>query len=281
MVAVVSYFSACDIVDEPYLIKQKPPDTTTPPDTTQIIQKVLLEDYTGHDCVNCPSAAVEAHDLQEIYGEQLIVIAVHAGWFARPIPQEPALAADYTCDAGETWYNFFQTIANPIGLVNRIETAPGSYLVEWGQWGITIGQEVQKEPQAAMTIENDFNHNTRKLETTVTSRFISEQTDQFSLIVVVTQDSIIDGQKNNDPLVGETPLIEDYVFMHMLRGSLNGDWGEMLTTDDPVEIEKDYAHTITYTFPEEWIPEHCHVVAFIYSNQTKTILQVEEAEVIE
>lgn len=281
MVAVVSYFSACDIVDEPYLIKQKPPDTTTPPDTTQIIQKVLLEDYTGHDCNNCPAAAVEAHDLQGIYGEQLIVIAVHAGHFARPIPQDPALASDYRCEAGETWYDFFKTEANPIGLVNRIETSPGSYLVEWGQWGTTVGQEVLKEPQAGMTIDNTFNESNRMLETTITTRFITEQTDQFNLIVVVAQDSIIDGQKNKDPLIGETPLIEHYVFMHMLRGSLNGDWGEQLTTDDPVEVEKDYVTSISYTFPEEWIPKDCHVVAFIYSNQTKTILQVEEAAVLE
>ena len=246
-----------------------------------IIQKVLLEDYTGHDCVNCPSAAVEATDLQEIYGEQLIVIAVHAGWFARPIPEEPALASDYTCDAGEAWYNFFEAFANPVGMVNRVKDSDGSYLVNWGEWINAVDQEVQNEPQASMTIENNFNESTRKLETTITTQFLNDQEDQFNLIVVVTQDSIIDGQKNNDPLVGETPLIEHYVFMHMLRGSLNGDWGEPLTTDDPVEVEKDYTNTITYTFPEEWIPEQCHVVAFIYSSETMTILQVEEAAVLE
>ncbi len=269
-VVLVSFNSACDIVEPPY-VKHSQVDAKT---------KVLLEDYTGHDCVNCPTAALKAHELKELYEDNLVIIAVHAGWFARPIPQEPALASDYTCDAGEEWYNFFQAFANPIGMVNRIETSPGKYLIAWEEWGTAVAAELQNEPEAAMTIENSFNENTRELETTITTQFITAQASQFNLIVCVTQDSIIDGQKNNNSEIGPE-LIEDYVFMHMLRGSLNGDWGELLTNDDPVVVGKDYTNTITYTFPDEWIPKDCHVVAFIYSSETLSILQVEEAHVLE
>lgn len=269
-VVLVSFFSACDVVEPPYVLN-KPVDAKT---------KVLLEDYTGHDCVNCPTAALKAHDLKELYEDDLVIIAVHAGWFARPIPQEPSLASDYTCDAGEAWYNFFKAFANPIGMVNRVESSPGDYLFDWEEWGTQVGLELQKEPEAGIIIENTFNESTRKLETTITTQFITDQTDKFNLIVCVTQDSIIDGQKNNNSEIGPA-LIEDYVFMHMLRGNLNGDWGELLTDDNPVEVSKDYTNTITYTFPEEWIPKDCHVVAFIYSSETMTILQVEEAAVLE
>ena len=40
---------------------------------------VLLEDYTGQACVNCPNAHDVATELHEEYPENLIVVAMHAG----------------------------------------------------------------------------------------------------------------------------------------------------------------------------------------------------------
>lgn len=273
-------YSSCDVVDEPYWENFKDPNDTIPTDTNTVIQKVLLEDFTGHDCVACPTAALLAEEMKEDYGSGLIVMAVHAGWFARPIEQVPSLNDDFRNPAGEAWYGFFNITTNPIGLINRVEKSGGIYT--WGdsEWEDEVGNQLQNDPQASMEIENNFNESTRVLETTITTQFIDEQADQFSLIVCVTQDSIISGQKNGNEEIGPE-LIEDYVFMHMLRGSLNGNWGELLTEDDPVVVEKDYVNKITYTFPEDWIPKDCHIVAFIYSQENYTILQAEEASVLE
>jgi hypothetical protein len=273
---LVVFFSACDVVEPPYTTENEGPG---PGD--DVVQKILLEDYTGHDCVNCPTAAEEAHDLMGIYDDQLIIIAVHAGWFARPIDEEPALSEYYGTEAGEEWYNYFQAFANPIGMVNRVPSSPGNFLVEWADWGSTIAGMVDNEPGAMMTIENVFNESTRRLETTITTEFLVAQSDAINLVVCVTQDSIIDGQKNNDINVGEIPLIEDYVFMHMLRDNLNGTWGENVSDGEPIELGTAYEKTYSVTFPEEWIPEHCHVVAFVCYEEARTIIQVEEAHVTE
>ena len=62
-----------------------------------MIRKVLLEDYTGFKCVNCPAAAHEAHLLQEFYGDQMVVMGVHAGYYA-----EPDGSGNYTTDLTTT-----------------------------------------------------------------------------------------------------------------------------------------------------------------------------------
>ncbi|MEJ2595729.1 MAG: Omp28 family outer membrane lipoprotein [bacterium] len=272
IIITLALLTACDKVEPPYVVSD-----TGGGNGEEVIQKVLLEDYTGHDCVNCPTAAEEAHNLHNIYGDQLIIMAVHAGWFARPIPEEPSLSEYYGCETGEAWYNYFQAFANPIGMVNRVQTSPGNHLVEWGEWGSEIAALVENTPEAKMSIENNFNTETKKLETKVTTQFLATQNDPFSLMVCITQDSIIGGQKNNDPNVGETPLIEEYVFMHVLRASMNGDWGESLT--DAIEVGTDYEKTYSIIFPDEWIPEHCHVIAFVYNEADNTILQVEDSHV--
>ena len=39
---------------------------------------ILLEDYTGHKCTNCPSAATIAKDLEEDTSLNVIVASIHA-----------------------------------------------------------------------------------------------------------------------------------------------------------------------------------------------------------
>ena len=97
---------------------------------------------------------------------------------------------------------------------------------------------------------------------------------------LITQDSIISGQKNNDPDVGETPLIEEYVFMHTLRGSMNGSWGEPVVEGDQIEVGVTYEKSYSIIFPQDWVPKDCHVVAFIFERNNRTVIQAEEGSVL-
>ena len=40
---------------------------------------VLLEEFTGQECTNCPDAHRLVANLHEQYGEQLVSVAIHAG----------------------------------------------------------------------------------------------------------------------------------------------------------------------------------------------------------
>ena len=44
---------------------------------TQTHRNILVEDFTGHLCGNCPEAAHELDQLHDIYGDTLIVISIH------------------------------------------------------------------------------------------------------------------------------------------------------------------------------------------------------------
>ena len=269
--AVSILFYACEKIDPPY--KEKGGGGNG----GETVKKVLLEDYTGHDCVNCPAAAVDAEELKEFYGEKLIVMAVHAGFFSRPKAELPQ---DFRTEAGEDWDAFFgvSLAGNPNGIVNRVERSEGDYIFNVGEWGPAIAAELEKEAEAKMTIHSDFEQNT--LTSTITSEFLYPLDGTYHLLYCITEDSIIGPQMNNDANVGDTPKIEDYVFMDMLRYT-NSSWGEKLTDDNPIVVGKKYEMEITVNFEAGWVPKNCHVVAFIFNQETKTIIQVEEAEVIE
>lgn len=271
---VAFILNSCDKVSPPFIESR---------DYCNGNKKVLIEDYTGHGCVNCPGAAVLAHDLREQFCDRVVIIGVHAGFFAKPYFEDDTLfAADYTTEAGNEWDTFFgnSALGNPNGLVDRVKTSSG-YVLYPQSWAETVDPLLMEPADALITISNDFNTETNTLTTSVNTEFQESVEGNYRLLVCVTQDNIVSPQKNKDPEIGDTPIDENYVHNHVLRGTLNGTWGEMLSGSGAVEVDVTYGKSYTVEFPADWIPNDCHVVAFVFNEETKTVVQVEEAAVID
>ena len=70
LVSIVALmFQGCDKIDAPYLEKPVINDTT---DTNTYVQKVLIEDFTGHRCGNCPRAHEALKALEDLYGSKIV-----------------------------------------------------------------------------------------------------------------------------------------------------------------------------------------------------------------
>lgn len=265
--ALIVMFSACEKVLPPFKENNSGDN-----DTTKIVKNVLLEDYTGHTCVNCPTAAAIAHDLKQLYGERLIVIAVHAGYFADP--HLGLFENDYRTPAGNEWNTWFGFQNYPSGMIDRIPNAPGDYIVVKDKWGIKVANEMQKEAEAKMNLSVSLSENTAFIE--VTTEFLKSMESTYSLFVGITEDSIVSPQKNENPDIGATPIINNYIFMHMFRGAVNGTWGENIFGDN-IEVGKKYTKSYQYTIIGN--ADNSHVVAYIYDNDTKSVVQVVEKDI--
>jgi hypothetical protein len=269
LIAALIVFAACEKIEPPF--KEDHEGGGTEPGT--VVKKVLLEDYTGHKCVNCAGASKTAHDLKDIYQEQLIVMAVHAGDFALPVPGS-LFSADYRTEAGNQWNDYFGVQAYPSGMVNRAEYNGDLVLTE-SKWGEAIAQALQTEADAEIKINNEYDNG--KVTTTITVKFLHDMPDLYDLQVCVTEDSIVSAQMNADETAGETPVIEDFVFMHMLRGAVNGPWGEDIFG---ATIEPNKEYTVTYDYNITGVARNSHIVVFVYSQGDKSIVQVEQVPVI-
>lgn len=275
LITIATVFISCDKIEAPYKIGGTESERGSSGDTTK---NVLLEDYTGHGCPNCPAAADIAHDLQGVYGERVIILSVHAGYFATPDIFGPEFATDFRCQAGITWDSYFNisNVGNPNGLVDRVEVAPGNYVITPTNWGSKTEERLATDFVAKITIDNNYNTGTRSLSSTITTEFQNNMTGNYALIACVTQDSIIAPQK--DERVGGT--VEDYHHMYVLRGSMNGDWGENVTGGVNPVAGNPYVKSYTINFEDDWVAEDCWVVAFVYDESSKTILQADEEKVM-
>jgi len=275
---IIAFFiSACDKVDEPYKKPQAVPVDTTGvlsgETITDTIDKkvVLLEDYTGHTCVNCPKAHVKAHDLLQKYGNQLVVMAVHQGVFALP-----EASGYYTYDfrvlpTVDDWNQVWGITGYPAGLINRTKYN-GSYVTTYSSWDEKIGDIVTTLPDVIIKIKNYYNSTSKKYTTRINTKFKTDLNGNYKLSVCLIEDSIIKPQKNNDSTIGPTPDILNYVHMHVLRDVVNSTWGTTIVNGS-IAADSSINNAFTLTLKSEWIEEHIFVVAFIYDANDYHILQ--------
>lgn len=260
---------SCDKVDEPFTKKLEIDSTIT--------KTVLLEDYTGHQCVNCPEAGELSHNLKANFKENVVVIAVHAGWFAQPTPSGD-FTADYRTEEGEEWNTTFGVSSYPNGMVNRKGFSSGTNVLSIGAWSDAIITALHEPALLDLSINNEYNSASRELSVTVETEFLGNVNKNLKLVVVLTESGIVSPQKNNNAEIGATPVILNYVHDHMLRDCINGTWGTEIASAGTAN-EDLISKSFTYVIPANFVAENCDVVAFVYDTDTKEVIEAAEGKV--
>jgi hypothetical protein len=232
---------------------------------------VLLEDITGHTCNNCPAATDLALTLHDVYGEDLIIVGVHASSFAEPGPFP--FTTDFRTAAGEEYLTTFGVNSLPAGLVSR-RSFNNSIVVGSGSWGSAVAEIINTPADLEILFDTiEYAAGTNTVEFTIKVVPVNDLTGAHNLTVYLTEDSVIDAQIDNRV---NPPNVLDYVHRHVLRGNVNGIWGDgvgtgTLTAGDTITLP------YTYTLPASVLDAaHCALVAYIYRTDTYEVLQVEE-----
>ncbi len=259
---------SCDKIDNPLIIieeKDVPEnidDTVFFTDSVIVERKqVLLEDFTGHKCVNCPEAAMMAHDIAKANDHKLIIYNIHAGWYATP-DQQGHYTADFICPTGTDLYNNFQVYANPSALIDRVEYN-GTWVLGQNDWPTAIDLELAKENTVNLKLKNKYypKLNTVKISTDIT--FLSEMPGKYKLVVYIVENHIIAPQKNNDPDIGPTPDWLDYEHRNVLRDAVNTTYGEYISASGDVVSGKTYSMDYFYKIDDAWVTANCNIIAYI------------------
>ena len=268
----IGTLSACDIVDGPKV---------DPNGFTGSTNKVLVEDFTGHMCGNCPQAHEKAQSLKTTYGENVVVVAVHAGGFARVIPQI-GYSYNFNTTMGTELESFYQADALtglPIGLVGR-RLWGGSALTRFADWGTDVGAVLAEAPKMRMEVASAYDPSNRNIMLSVDLEYFVTGNANHQIVAIITEDSIIAQQE--DYRLANPSHVEDYVHMHVLRGAITpgGTWGVPVKGNDIFLGEK-LSLQFGSVLDSTWVPKNCHVVVYVHDNATKEILQVEEVKLTE
>lgn len=244
MAAMAIALGSCSNIDEnERLIEVEKPHVNRP---------VLIEDFTGQWCKNCPNAADELEQLAETYGKDAIIgVAIHSGpnGLQGGTDDMPGLMTDL----GNEYYKHFGIDYQPQGQVNR-----GGKLA-YTAWAAAVYTEIQKTPLMNIAVDNDYSSTTRKL--TINAKV--EGVEGIGTIAnCKLQVWLIEDGIKSVQVMPDGSYNQQYILNHVLRDAVNGTWGEPVIISEDAAAEKTY----TYDIPAKWNADNVSVVAFVYDS---------------
>ncbi len=212
---------------------------------------VMVEDYTGVWCGNCPRVIEALSQASQQLGtndNQLIKVGIHR-------------SSSNPTDASYDPYNFDSSSFEPNGgypkaFINRkTRWTP----LEYNNLGMVVSQ-TQLNKRLGLKIRTVTENNTVKL---YVNGLFSDNFNQLSLVVYQLENGLIYDQVNYTSFFNGDDIIQNFQHDHVLKSILSNLSGDLITTSNTGnEFLKEY----TFSLNNVANPDNIEFVAFIINN---------------
>lgn len=217
-------------------------------------RKVLVQEFTGQFCPNCPLGHEALDNIAKQYGENAVIVSIHSGDMAFDDPDFGLKTPD-----GDAYAKEWGIQQYPSAVVNR-----KGVMSDRSQWQGAVFMAGLTAPKVKIALNTQMNDG--KLD--ITADLIAEETMAGAHCQLwIVEDNIVTLQQD-----GEDYIME-YVHNHVYRSSPNGIGG---TEIGDVTSKQVTAKGIS--LDSRWNSDNLKVVAFVYTD--KDVLQAEEVKVV-
>jgi hypothetical protein len=212
--------------------------STTPED-----KKVILEEFTGINCVFCPDGHAIAQAIQDNNPGNVFLVNIHTGNFANPGSGQPDFRTSFgAAIAGQT-----NLTGYPAGTVNRHlfpgQTQGGGTAMSRNQWASASNQILGQAAYLNLGVEAEIDVQTNELTVHVEVYYTGDSPFSTNkLNVALLQNNTLGPQTGGG-------MGNEYVHMHRLVHLVTGQWGiDINNTTSGSFIDE----TFTYTIPPDY-----------------------------
>ena len=222
---------------------------------------VLIKDFTGARCVNCPAAAEHAHNLQhQLDEDHIFILSVHAGFQAQPMGSFP----NFLTDEGTAWYNNHDS--NPLFTVDHVALTEGNTLND-AQIDAPVAEALLEEQSFEIVVGPSYDAATRQLQVQVQAVALNDLDGEFYVTVCLVEDHITGWQT----IPGGVD--KEYDFRNVFRGTLNGAYGEAFE-DLHVDANDTFYFSYNTEINADYNADECYLMVYVYDkSQDNKILQ--------
>lgn len=215
---------------------------------TKVERTVLLEDFTGQNCVNCPDAHRVIEALEEQYGKHFIAVSIHAGHFGIPATNKRYMGLMQ--EEGQIYNDRYGIEEYPQGVLNgKLPT------LNPDQWASAIYSEISVATPLTIGLEASLDSESNAIDIKCT--LISSENLEGNLVVWVIESGIVARQESNDG------RINDYVHNNVFRACVNGIDGDKVKLVPRTDVTENYTISVKNTDTEKWTLPNLAVVAFV------------------
>lgn len=202
---------------------------------------ILLEEFTGQQCTNCPDGHQAIKDISASLGDSVVPVGIHASGLA---------LAPMKTETGEEYYRAVGSPALPTAVID-MATSP----LNVSDWGSAINHLIMVPTPFTVRAEGEVSPDGANYNIKVA--FSSGTDYEGKLMVWIVENGIIARQLDH----GSWKLA--YEHNHVFRAAATSDaWGL------PVKMKAHQPQYETFSHPisSDWDKENLYVVAFLYND---------------
>lgn len=204
-------------------------------------KKVILEEFTGINCVWCPDGHVIAQNIQNNNPGDVFLINIHTGGFANPGAGQP----DFRTPFGSAIAGQSGLVGYPAGTVNRhhfpgqAQNGGSGTAMSRNQWNSAANQTMGEASYMNMAVEADIDVQTNEMTVHVEAYYTGNSPESTNkLNVALLQNNTLGPQTGGN-------MGNEYVHQHRLVHMVTGQWGEVInTTTQGSLVDRTYNYTI-------------------------------------
>jgi hypothetical protein len=289
-IGITSLLMACK--ETPPYINLTPSNVNA--DTTYIVQQipaaqassVLIEDFTGVRCPNCPNAQTEATNLMNNNPGRVHVVTIHplnllnslTTPFSIPIRGDKVSNKyDFRTQAGKEIFSLIGiTNALPRGAVNRkLFSGETERAIDYQKWAAYVNAELTKNTPLNIDL-NCFYTPQDSIAIELTLTYTEALSDSNYLTVAIIENDLKDVQERQ---TGVTTVYDTaYIHEHVLRAVVTDFYGDLLKAT--LVRGRVFKKTLLYKRDPNWNKNHLKIIAFVHGNTTiKNVIHSKEAEI--
>ena len=223
---------------------------------------VLLEDYTGVRCVNCPDAAAEIKVLQAAFGKNLVAVGMYPmapSSLTLPYPGD----MDLRTEEAQAYADAYQIAQYPQGMVNR------KSVLNFQAWGGAIQEILNDSASDYLNLLASVQLSGTNMQVNINGNFKQDYPEdgEINVIAMIVEDNINARQQKHDG------IDKDYIHSHVLRSVISDDvWGDKVLDSKPAEGDE-FTKQYTAVLNAEWKSQDLALVVVAVNAKSREVLQ--------
>lgn len=258
---------------------------------------VLIEDFTGVKCPNCPKAQQTAKTLAENNLNRVFVMAVHPKGYLNSLTRPFAQPGDdhtsnydfNTVEGGQIFDFLGVSQSLPKGAINRTQFgSETAILVDEGKWSNYTNTKLLNTSTVNIDTfgtKGVYFSSANTIRFNIKLTYTDNVTDSQYISIAIIEDGLLDYQEKSNPSTGLTDIIENYQHNHILRRMVTASTGEKLNAPcvKGRVFEKAYEYELKAT--DTWNRDNISAIVFVHNGSSsntatsKNIIQVKEYKI--
>jgi Outer membrane protein Omp28 len=178
------------------------------------LKNVLLEEFTGVTCSNCPTATQQIISLQNQYNPRLLVVKIHSNLQAKPIePTDP----DFRNSDADNLATSFNLASKPSAGIDRLPNGTANYCHPIASLSNKIINQLSKPTPINIELSKQINATLDSITLTTMFTFNTSTTDKYRYHIYLLENDVEATQDSFWVSTLKTVPIEGYKHEEILR----------------------------------------------------------------